>query len=205
MRSDITGVILAGGKSQRFGSDKALAPVGENIVMIQKIVQVMKDVFEETLILAKDKNKFSFLEAPWAQVLNDLSPEVHPLHGLTSALAYARTDKIFISACDMPFLHADLIQRICDKSFETEATVMMWQGRLQPFLGVYSKACLPHIEHCLKDSQQGIQSLLSKVRTRILQENEFLGNRNEVPFFDVDTPEEYEQALKILKGPAYAG
>lgn len=201
MRSDITAVILAGGQSRRFGSNKALARLGDGGLVIERVASVLKDVFEETLVLSKDRALFEFLEKPWLHVLNDRFNDFHPLNGLASALSYARTEKIFVCGCDMPFLNPALIRFICSRSGESEATVPLWQGEIQPLCGVYSKRCLTAINDLslFNDPRKGIKYLLNKVKTKIIKEKEFpLDNQKELAFFDVDTQEQFQQALGIM-------
>ena len=202
MRSDITAVILAGGQSRRFGSNKALARLGESGLVIERIASVLKEVFEDILVLTKDRASLEFLERPWLYVLNDRFEDFHPLNGLASALAYAKTEKIFVCGCDMPFLNPALINFICSKSETADATVPLWQGEIQPLCGVYSKRCLTTINDLslINDPNKGITYLLSKVKTKIIEEQEFPSHdQKELMFFDVDTQEEFQLACEILR------
>lgn len=200
MRSDITAVILAGGQSRRFGSNKALARIGDSGLVIERIANVLKDIFEEILVLTKDKTPLAFLEKPWLHVLGDRFQNFHPLNGLASALSYAKTEKVFVCACDMPFINPDLVQFICSKSQEADATVPIWQEEIQPLLGVYATKCLTTINDLalFNDPRKGFRYLLSKVNTKVVIEKEWgAGNRAGLSFFDIDTPEQLRQALGL--------
>ena len=202
MRSDITAVILAGGQSRRFGSNKALARLGDNGLVIERIADVLKDIFEEILVLSKNRAVFEFLEKPWLHILNDRSSDFHPLNGLASALSYAKTEKIFVCGCDMPFLNPALIHFICSKSEAADATVPLWKGEIQPLCGVYSKRCLATINDLslFNDPRKGIKYLLSKVKTKTIQEQEFPSHdQKELTFFDVDTQEQFKEALQFME------
>jgi molybdopterin-guanine dinucleotide biosynthesis protein A len=205
-RSDITGVILAGGKSRRFGSNKALARIGDGGFVIERIAHVLKDIFEEILVLTKDKTSFSFLEKPWLHVLNDRSPDFHPLNGLASAFSYSKTEMVFVCGCDMPFINSDLIHLICSKSQEADATVPIWQGQVQPLFGVYSKKCLAVINglSLSTDPRKGFRYLLSEVNTQTIDQKELPeSDPAELTFFDIDTPEEFKIAKKILSKSSF--
>lgn len=202
MRSDITAVILAGGQSRRFGSNKALARIGENGSVIERIADVLKDIFEEILVLTKDTTSLAFLKKPWLHVLDDRFQNFHPLNGLASALSYTKTEKIFVCGCDMPFINPDLIHLICSKSQGADATVPIWQEEIQPLLGVYSTRCLTTINdlELFNDPRKGFRYLLSKVNTRTVKENELgLNNQEGLAFFDIDTTEQLQQAVGLLE------
>lgn len=197
MRSDITAVILAGGQSQRFGSNKALARIGEGRV-IERVAGVLKDIFEETLVLTKDKPPLAFLQKPWIHILGDRFDNFHPLNGLASALSYARTDKVFVCGCDMPFINPELIHLVCSKSQEADAVVPVWQGELQPLFGVYSKTCLTKILDLslFNDPRKGFCYLLGKVNTKTVDEKEMESHHHPgLTFFDIDTQEQLQQAI----------
>jgi molybdopterin-guanine dinucleotide biosynthesis protein A len=94
-----------------------------------------------------------------------------------------------------------LIHFICSKSGEADATVPIWKGEIQPLCGVYSKKCLTTINDLslFNDPRKGIRYLLRNVKTRTIKEQEFPScDQRELTFFDVDTQEQFQQALELM-------
>src|SRR3989338_7683808 len=98
--SDITGVVLAGGKSLRFGQNKAFALL-QGVTLIERVLNVMKTLFDDLLIVTNNPGDYSSFDVP---VVSDLEPDKGPLGGIVTALHYSERDRIFVAACDMPLL-----------------------------------------------------------------------------------------------------
>lgn len=200
MRSDITAVILAGGRSLRFGSNKALARLDHQGTLIETLANMLKEIFADVFVLTKEKKSLAFMEERGFQVLTDRFENYHPLNGLASALSYAKTEKIFLCACDMPFLNPDLIRFLCSKSDGVGAVVPFFEGHPQPLCGVYSKTCFDTIlkSKMFEDSHKGVRFLLDQVNTRYIEESEWRAfDSTGRSFFDIDTPEQLNRALAM--------
>ena len=95
--SDVTGVLLAGGKSRRMGQDKRVLAVGDETLFVRSLA-VLRSVFQRVLIvIAQDSPP---IETD-AIVLRDLIPECGSLGGLYTGLKEAHTEWVFAAACDM--------------------------------------------------------------------------------------------------------
>ena len=68
----------------------------------------------------------------------------------------------------------------------------------EPLFAVYSRACLPAAEDCLRAGQKSLRALLDRVKVRYVPPEELTGFDLERIFTNVNTPEEYER-LKIVK------
>src|SRR5688572_13389852 len=100
MENEVTGVLLAGGKSRRMGEDKRHLVVGDE-TLLERGLGVLRSVFQEVLVvIAQDSSPVGVD----ARVVRDLVPECGSLGGLYTGLMRATTSSIFVVACDMPFL-----------------------------------------------------------------------------------------------------
>src|SRR5436190_2018424 len=102
MARDACAVVLAGGESRRFGSDKALATFrGEPLV--GRVLRLLREAgFAQVVLAAKDTAKYaSFL--PPEGLLRDVRPIQTPLAGLAAGLRASRHALVFACAADMPF------------------------------------------------------------------------------------------------------
>ena len=102
----LTGVVLAGGEARRMGRiNKALVTVA-GVPVIDHILARLAETCAHVMVIANDP-------APYAErgleVHADVMPHHAALGGLYTALLKARTEHVFVCACDMPFLSAPLI------------------------------------------------------------------------------------------------
>src|SRR5687767_11220565 len=97
-RARVTGVVLAGGRSSRFGRDKALLELGGE-TLLARAVRVLSGVAGEVLVLGPPERA---VQAPTARILPDERPGDGPLPALASALRAMRGDRILAVATDMP-------------------------------------------------------------------------------------------------------
>ena len=94
---DVTGVLLAGGKSRRMGQDKRLLAVG-NETLYARGLTVLRSVFERVVVVVAQDSSVVECGMP---VLRDLIPECGSLGGLYTGLKQSSTDWVFAVACDL--------------------------------------------------------------------------------------------------------
>lgn len=185
MARDACAVVLAGGESRRFGSDKALARFrGEPL--IARVVRELRNVgFNQVAIAAKEPEKYADA-APGAELLRDVRPIQTPLAGLAAGLRASRHALVFACAADMPFAaDAALIDALTAAIAGHDAAVPHAAGSLQPLCGLWWKdACLRAAEALLAGPRPpGPRAILPLVRAARL---DWPDPR---PFLDADTPE----------------
>ena len=96
-------ILLAGGESSRFGSNKALARI-KGQTMIYYILSSLKKVYSKIYIIG-DKKEYSFLQnSGKIRIKEDIIPEKGPLGGLYTGLKYSSADYNVLVGCDMPLL-----------------------------------------------------------------------------------------------------
>src|SRR3989339_729492 len=104
----VTGVILAGGKSRRFGKNKSFIQI-DGTPLIERVVTVMGSVFEHRLLVTNTPEEYAYLGLPMVQ---DLIKGIGPLGGIYTGLETIADDAGFFVACDMPYLNADLVRHL---------------------------------------------------------------------------------------------
>jgi molybdopterin-guanine dinucleotide biosynthesis protein A len=132
---DITGVILAGGKSSRFGKNKAFA-LYQGMPFIQRILQVMQSVFADVVLVTNTPESYQSLPV---KILVDQVPYQGPLGGIVTALESSPHPKIFVVACDMPLLNKKVIRDIIERGGRREAAIPVYQGQPEYLLALYSQ------------------------------------------------------------------
>lgn len=194
MIEGVSGAVLAGGRSRRFGADKASAPWNGS-TLVESVSDSLAGLFQVRLIIVKTPGTLAHLARPDRLIVPDAFAEHHALGGIYSALGAAPAERVFACACDMPFLRPALISALCAASPGFDAVVPIWEGELQPLCAVYSKACLPAIERLVAEGRLGVRDLFPRVRARVFSEAEARAVDPEGrSFLDIDTAADYASA-----------
>ncbi|MGD8457948.1 MAG: molybdenum cofactor guanylyltransferase [Anaerolineales bacterium] len=190
-------VIQAGGKSTRMGEDKALIPFVRDTTLIQYILNQIEGLGDERLIISNDVDKFKFLGLP---VFPDVYPQVGSLGGIYSAVHHARYNHCLILACDMPFVNISLIDYMLTQMDDFDIIMPRWEPEdyTEPFRAIYSKACLDPISKAIEIGERRIISFFKYVKIRFIDADEISKFDPEgLTFFNINTPDELEQARRL--------
>jgi molybdopterin-guanine dinucleotide biosynthesis protein A len=191
---NITGVVLAGGKSSRMGTDKALARMGQE-TLVERCVATMAQCFRQNILIANRAEPFAHLKLP---VYGDEVPDLGPLGGIHTGLRHAETPAVFVVACDMPFLDADLIREMALALGDFDAVAARIEGKFEPLHAGYQRRILPTIESRIQSGDYSVNRLLGLLRVRAFTEAELDRHANwRRTFLNVNTPEELERARKL--------
>lgn len=193
-RIQVSGAILVGGRSIRYRSDKTFMSIGSATVaelLVQRLSSVLSDVF----FVADRAGKIPGYED--ATVV-DLQPGLGPLGGLLTALHYAKFDYCFLTACDLPFLNAALVTFLHRVAGDADAVVPVWQDHEEPLAALYHRRCRAPIELALSAGDRSMRSFWMNARVvKVDLAREFNMPDIERMFFNVNTPERYEQMLTM--------
>ncbi len=182
---DVTGVILAGGRSSRMGRDKATLEVN-GIPLFTRMLQTMQSVFPNVLI-SGDRDDLAQPDVP-------CYPDIYPgsaLGGIYTGLSAAETPYIFVAPCDMPYPDSDLMQIISSHRKECDVAILKTFKGVEPCFAVYSKECLLPMKQALERCKFKIYEIFSQVRVCHLDAEEIYSGW-EASLQNVNTPEEYE-------------
>jgi molybdopterin-guanine dinucleotide biosynthesis protein A len=186
-------VIVAGGRSSRMGREKALELVRGRTI-IERISSTLAGQSAATVLNANgDTGRFVHLDLP---IVPDLRTDVgSPLAGLHTALVHARDrgfDAVLTTPSDVPFLPADLVQRLATAS--RRAAIAASAGQQHYLTGLWSPALLPEIERAMGDAP--LPRLQDWARMCEAAVVEWPAEPYD-PFFNVNTPEELAEAERI--------
>ena len=192
----VTGVIQAGGKSTRMGGDpKALIELGGKRI-IERIVDVLSPLLPDLMIVTNTPNLYSFLGLP---MIPDIFPDHGSLGGIYSGLKAAQGEYVFTVACDMPFLHPEVVRLILDHVGEADVVIPVVGEQFETMHALYGKACLPHMEALLRAERFKIIGFFDKVRVKVISEQEVARFRDpEICFMNLNTPEELARGRELL-------
>src|SRR5262249_55237704 len=136
----VTGAILAGGRARRFqGLNKATLDVGGQRI-IDRQLAALAAVTAEQLVISNDPSAFAGLGV---SVVADLVEDAGPPGGLYTALKTARSSRVLVLACDLPFVHAVFLRFLVERAVDADIVVPRTVDGLQPLCGVYATRIIP--------------------------------------------------------------
>ncbi len=187
----VSGIVLAGGRSRRLGTDKALVRVG-GIRLIDRVLATLRQLTDDVVVVGGDP---ATCARPGVPVIPDRWPGMGPLGGIHSGLEAVRYGHALVVGCDMPFLDLRLLRYMILLSPGYDVVIPNLDGALEPLHAIYSKATLGPIEGLLRAGDLRIVHFLGRVRVRYVERAEVeVFDPRGLSFFNVNTPEELEQA-----------
>jgi molybdopterin-guanine dinucleotide biosynthesis protein A len=166
----VAGVILAGGSSSRFGSNKALAPFA-GLPLVAHIARLFSRLFAERLLVTNTPEEYRFLNWP---ITMDRYHHCGPLAGIEAALRGITSPRAFVVGCDMPLVDARLIRFLCRFPPDEDAVVPWLAAGPEPLCALYHKQALPVIEAALQAGERKIGRALRNLKVRRIGEAEIL-------------------------------
>ena len=164
----MTAIILAGGKSSRFGSDKAFIEI-DGIPLIKRQLKLLKKVFKKIIIVTNQPQKYRFRNVKIAQ---DILKNLGPLAGIYSGLMASSSFYNFVIACDMPFINKPLIRYIIDCKDNYDIIIPKLKQKFHPLFGVYSKNCITVIKNMLEHNRLKVSNIFPRLKTRFILTDE---------------------------------
>ncbi|MDI6767277.1 MAG: molybdenum cofactor guanylyltransferase [Bacteroidota bacterium] len=192
LRTDIVGVILAGGKSSRMGQNKAMLEF-RGKPFIQHIAETLKEIFEEVIIISDDTEAYKFLYLP---VYVDVYKNCGPLGGIHSAFINSNTENIFVASCDLPFINFDVVRFLIDHHSHNEVTVFSVDQQIQPLFGLYNRSCFLELENHLKQKRCSVLQFINNIHANVIQLKSSLAITFSENLKNVNTLEDYQALFK---------
>ncbi len=193
VREEVTGIILAGGKSSRFGSNKALSQI-DGDRLIERLCRAVSSVTGRMMLITNTPEDYAFLEL---ESRKDLVPRCGPIGGIYTALRTAQTPLCLCVACDMPFIRPEFLEFMVDRSPGYDVVVPVNDGREEPLCAVYRETCIPAIEDRIAARRYKIAGFFDEVRVLRLVPEEG-GFHDTDLFFNINDRADYVAALKRM-------
>ncbi len=193
---DVTGVVLAGGKSSRFGINKALIEINGSR-LIDRVTGLLSPIFKRTILITNSPQEYSYLGLP---IYEDLIRGLGPIGGILTGLENIHDEAGFFIACDMPFVNEDLIRYMVSVRSGFDAVVPKIDWKMEPLHALYTKGCLPVIKGLIASGIYQTIKSFDKVNVRYVDEAEIRANDPQMrSFLNVNRPEELVDNLNKIK------
>lgn len=196
----VTGVVLAGGKSTRFGSDKASA-----LLRGRPLLQWVLDAVgaaSEAVVVVKARGQVLPAVAcpvPWV-VVEDIYEAQGPLAGLVAGFERVQTPLAFATSCDSPLLAPTLVSHLAGLAGEADIVCPEVGGRHQPLAAIYRPAsCLPAFRRSVESGRLRIIDGFEGLRVQMVAERELVDvDQRLLSFENANTPERLAEIDRLV-------
>lgn len=161
------GFVLTGGRSSRFGSDKALFPFRGRPMALRVADALQTLVHPVTLV--GDPATYGSLGLP---VIPDQMAGAGPLAGIVASLEHASAPWILVAACDMPKLRAAPLKSLLEVAARSNVAAVMPRtpdGHLQPLCAMYSQQALVPLATALRAGTRKVTEAVSSLAWKTLE------------------------------------
>jgi len=161
--ADVTGLILAGGQSRRFGSEKAWHLV-DGKPMIARVYKAISAVTDNVLISVGSAATTGRFECYGSCVIDGYL-DCGPLAGIHAGWQHAQTDWLLVVGCDMPFLTPDALRRLLQATCSRPEAVVAEDdtGRCHPLCACYHRRTAQLVQERLGHRRLALFDLLDQL------------------------------------------
>ena len=199
IENNIIGIILAGGKSSRFGEDKSNIRLGSKTLLDHTIDKIEKE-FSEVLIISNNK-EYNFKNKKIHTVKDCIEGQLGPLVGILTAMKWVNENKknykwIASFPCDTPFFDTNLISKLKLKTKETSKKLIFLNSdkKRHNIFGLWSMDLIETLEKDIKNSFRKVETLADKVGYESININTEKFDR----FLNINTKEDLEKAKENI-------
>jgi molybdopterin-guanine dinucleotide biosynthesis protein A len=166
----VTGAVLAGGKSLRFGKNKALQRYGDKR-LLEWAIESLRPFCNSVMVIANDIGPYMDMGVTLAM---DIIPHQGPLGGIYTALLFSPVEWVLVKATDMPFLVSGMASLLIGSKEGFDAVVPKLNDAYDPLVALYSRRCLPAIARRLAvPDERRVIGFYREIRLRTVAEEEW--------------------------------
>jgi len=181
-----SGFILAGGKSSRMGTDKALI-----LFQNEPLLGHMKNRIEpfcNQVFISGSNPEYAGFDAP---LIPDVFPECGPISGLYSCLKFSSSEWNLIVSVDSPFVNEELFSLLGAQAIDYDCVIPKHKSGVEPLIGIYNKRSLPVIEEMIHAGDFKLMNLLARLNTSYVDCNSLIHKYPRI-FFNLNRLEDFQ-------------
>ena len=199
IENNILGIILAGGKSSRFGEDKSTAKLG-NKTLLDHTVNKIENEFNEILVISNNK-EFNFKNNKIHVVEDCIEGQLGPLVGILTAMKWVKKNNknykwIASFPCDTPFFDMKFISKLKIKIKETSEKLIFLNSdkKRHNIFGLWSMDLIETLENDIKNNFRKVEIWADKIGYESININTEKFDK----FLNINTKEDFEKAKKNI-------
>jgi molybdopterin-guanine dinucleotide biosynthesis protein A len=188
--SEITGIILAGGKSQRMGTDKGLL-VYKGKPFISHVYDALKPIVGDNIVIVSLNAAY---DAFGYNRIEDLISDKGPVGGLYTALKQSKTKLNLVLSVDVPLITSELLEWLVQNHDDAYLmTQVQSNEKASPLIAIYDRALqIPLGEH-LAGNQLKLQGLIENINHQTLE----IPSKWSAQVQNINTNEDFQKILKL--------
>jgi len=157
-------IILSGGKSSRFGTDKGLF-LFKNKPLIQYSIDICK-MYTDDIIIISQNEEYKQFNYP---IFSDIYAERGPMGGIHSGLSHTKNEVNLIISSDTPFIDKKLIDLLLSNYHKEDVVIpQSSDGRYQTLIGIYHKRICSHFEQELLNNHLKMIHLIKQLNHQVI-------------------------------------
>jgi len=166
-RNDITGIVLAGGKSSRMGTDKGFLKL-EGMTFMERIIHSLKPLVNQIIIVSDNADYDLFGQ----KRVEDMIKDSGPLAGLYTGLYHSKTEYNLVLSCDVPLINGITLKKLID-NMEDGVDVVQFesQNKTIPLVAIYRKHCMNICLELLKKDEKRLRVALAHLKVKTIAVN----------------------------------
>jgi molybdopterin-guanine dinucleotide biosynthesis protein A len=189
----ITGIVLAGGRSSRMGSDKSLIKLKDK-ALIEYAIDALKPLCSKVVI---SSNNFIY-DFTGCEVWPDELPDRAPMIGIYSCLKRSETDVNIVLSCDMPLMSTAMLEYLLENSVNHDITVPMHEDNfIEPLCGIYKRSSIGILEKYINRRNFRLNECIQAGSHQLVLTNSILSFYTPELFSNVNSPEDFMNISQI--------
>jgi len=193
---NISGIILAGGKSSRFGVNKAVKKTNSGKLLIEFVIEALSEFCNEIVIAGLNSPFLCSFNV--IRIVSDEPGLEGPIAGAIPALRLAKNDICAIVGCDMPFINPRLFKKLVSELNKSDALICVPEknGLMEPLHAVYSRRTLPMFISFAEGGGSSLTGFIKRLHESTGVFYRYMPEKRENgisdPFFNINTEKEFE-------------
>ena len=180
----LTGIILAGGKSSRMGTDKASLEM-EGKTLLCRAIEFCQVFCDEVLISSNNQEH----KVEELKLVNDEISDCGPMGGIYSCLKQSGSDWNFVLSVDAVFVEKDFVNFLITGIPGFEVVVPIHNGKKEPLIALYHKKLVPDFRSQLESKNYKMHFLLERVKTNFIHSDKWMKQYPKL-FYNLNSPED---------------
>ncbi|WP_166965180.1 molybdenum cofactor guanylyltransferase [Yeosuana marina] len=190
-KKDITGIILAGGKSSRMGTDKGFLKLNRKS-FVEYSIEAMKPLVSQMMIVSNNADYDAFK----LKRVEDVIKNSGPLAGIYSGLSHSKTDYNLVLSCDIPFIKTSILEMLINaQDGDADIVQILSDGKPMPLIALYKKRCETIFYNLLQNDERRLHVALNQCIVKNIE----LNPECDVFTTNINTPEELKEIEHVDK------
>ena len=197
--NNILAVVLAGGKSKRFGEDKNQIKLGKK-TLLDHVLSKISEKFDEIVIVSSHNKKITQSEN--ITVIPDCFDDLGPLAGVLSSMKWVKKNKkkykwVATFPSDTPFFESSIIDEYKKKINKNDSLLYFVRSnnKRHNIFGLWSIELLKILENDLINNNfRKVEEWANKIGVKTID----IKIKKFDPFFNINTKEDFEEAKRLL-------